>query len=46
MVQSKATSVAAYLAELPIERRQAIEAVREVIREISMPALRKVCSTA
>ncbi len=33
MVQSKATSVAAYLAELPDERRQAIEAVRAVIRK-------------
>jgi hypothetical protein len=33
VVQSKATSVAAYLAELPEERRQAIEAVREVIRK-------------
>ncbi|MBL8830460.1 MAG: DUF1801 domain-containing protein [Planctomycetaceae bacterium] len=30
-MQSKATTVAAYLAELPAERRQAIEAVRKVI---------------
>ena len=32
MVQSKATSVAAYLRELPAERRHAIAAVRELIR--------------
>ncbi len=32
-MQSKATSIAAYLAELPDERRQAIEAVRAVIRK-------------
>ena len=33
MVQSRATSVAEYLAELPEERRRAIQAVREVIRQ-------------
>jgi hypothetical protein len=31
MVQSKATTVKDYLAELPDERRAAIEALREVI---------------
>lgn len=33
MVQSKATSVSDYLAELPADRRHAIEAVREVIHQ-------------
>jgi Domain of unknown function (DU1801) len=33
VVQSKATSVAEYLGELPEDRRHAIEAVREVIRK-------------
>jgi hypothetical protein len=33
MVQSKATSVEAYLAELPQDRRDALQAVREVILE-------------
>jgi sugar/nucleoside kinase (ribokinase family) len=33
MVQSKANTVADYLAQLPAERRQAIEAVRAVILE-------------
>src|SRR6188508_412382 len=32
-MQSKAATVAEYLAELPPERRQAIEAVRKVIRQ-------------
>jgi hypothetical protein len=32
-MQSKATTVKQYLAELPPERRQAIQAVREVIRK-------------
>ena len=33
MVQSKATTVKDYLAELPDERRAALQAVREVILE-------------
>ena len=33
MVQSKATTVKDYLAELPDERRDALQAVREVILE-------------
>jgi hypothetical protein len=33
MVQSKATSVEAYLAELPQDRRETLQAVREVILE-------------
>ena len=32
-MKSKATSVAQYLAELPVDRREAIEAVRKVLRE-------------
>jgi hypothetical protein len=32
-MQSKATTIEAYLSELPEDRRQAIEAVRKVIRE-------------
>ena len=31
MVSSKAATVADYLAALPLERRQALEAVREVV---------------
>ena len=33
MVQSKATTVAAYLKELPADRRKTISAVREVVRK-------------
>ena len=32
-MKSKATSVAQYLAELPVDRRDAIEAVRKILRE-------------
>ena len=33
VMKSKATSVAQYLAELPVDRREAIEAVRKILRE-------------
>jgi hypothetical protein len=32
-MQSKATTVAAYLAEIPVDRRAALERVRDVIRK-------------
>lgn len=38
-MQSKATTVAQYLKELPAERRAAIEAVRTVIRKNADPLI-------
>ncbi len=40
-MQSKATTVSAYLAELPADRRAAIEAVRKVVRANLDPAIKE-----
>jgi len=41
MVQSSATSVAAYLDELPAERREAIARVRDLVRQYLPPGFRE-----
>lgn len=45
MVKSKADSPEAYVAELPLERREAISEVRKVVLEICPRVIKKVCST-
>jgi len=45
-MKSAATSVEAYLAELPEDRRQAIEAVRAAIRARLPRGTRRPCSSA
>jgi hypothetical protein len=44
-MQSKAKTVAQYLAELPAERRATLAAVRQVILDNSTRASRRACST-
>ena len=45
MAQSKAETVDEYLAELPLDRREAIVKVREVILQHLRQGTRRLCST-